>query len=118
MAKIKNTLAKFWTPRVLRTTSLASLTAYDFSEFWPPSCILAEMEEVVYLKNHKRSSDFRQSFDTPLPQGTKDYSFNTSENLDFSDFQHHLVYWQKWKISFISKTAGDRATSGKCFPTE
>ena len=40
--------------RVLRTTPLGPLITYDFSEFLPPSSILAENESVVYLKNRNR----------------------------------------------------------------
>ena len=45
---------KFWTPRVLSTTLLAYLKNLDFYDFWLPSLILAEMENVVYLENCKR----------------------------------------------------------------
>ena len=41
---------KFWTPRVPRTTHLGHLRNSDFSKFQPPSLILAEMENIVYLK--------------------------------------------------------------------
>ena len=31
----------------------------------------------------------------------------------FPIFGRHLEFWQKWKMSFISKTIRDRAISGK-----
>ena len=66
------------------------------------------MENVIYLENHK--SDFWQILD---PQGTRYYSSSTYKNFRLLIFGHHLEFWQKWKMSFISKTIRDRAISGK-----
>ena len=48
------TAGKLYTPMGLRTTSLGRLKNLDFSDFWLPSWILAEMENAVYLENCKR----------------------------------------------------------------
>ena len=69
------------------------------------------MEIIIYRKNCKRLSNFRLILD---PQGNKGYSSSPSEKFTLFQFlSHHLEFWQKWKMSFISKTVRDRAIMGK-----
>ena len=40
------------------TTPLEPLKIFDFSKFWPQLEFLAQMENVIYLENYNRQSDF------------------------------------------------------------
>ena len=63
-------------PCVLRISRQGPLKNLVFSKFWPPSSILEEMENVVYLENHKRYSDFGKFSTSWVPRTTR-----TSEKL-------------------------------------
>ena len=66
---------KFWTPWILRSTPLRLMKNLELSEFRLPSSILAEIENVIHLKNCDRVISGKL-WDL---LGTKDYSFKVSE---------------------------------------
>ena len=46
-------LSNVWTLWVLKTLDIVSAKKVEFPEICPPSLILAEIENVVYLENRK-----------------------------------------------------------------
>ena len=76
--------SKFWSRWVRETLDIVPLKNVEFPDLWLPSSILAESENVVYLANRKRWSDFEQIVD---PRGISDLRYGASEKkVEFHEF--------------------------------
>ena len=70
-----------------------SVKNFEFSEFCPSSLILPEMENVSYLKNCYRYSNFRQILDHV---GTLDPEYNAYEIFYIPNSGSRIELSQKW----------------------